>query len=170
MKIEELSMNKRSLRSFGIGILFSVSILGAAYISTNEGQKTESITIEEAKERLKQENYLIYTEQEFESVKKEIVTKIEKEKIEATEQKKKEEKSDETSKPKTIITYHLEVTSGMTSNDIVERLLNAKIIKDSEQFQNYLDDNGYSTNIQLGVFILTSDMSLEQIARTITKS
>lgn len=162
-------MNKRSLRSFGIGILFSVSILGAAYFSTYEVQKKD-ITIEEAKKKLKKENYLVYSEQEFESVKKEIVTKVEKEKIEATEQKKKEQNTDETSKPKTIITYHLEVTSGMTSNDIVDRLLNAKIIKDSEQFKNYLDDNGYSTKIQLGVFILTSDMSLEQIAKIITKS
>jgi Ca2+-dependent lipid-binding protein len=159
-------MNKRSLRSFGIGILFSVSILGAAYFSTNEVQK--DISIEEAKKRLKKENYLIYSEQEFESVKKEIVTKVEKEKIEATEQEKKEQNTGETSKPKTIITYHLEVTSGMTSNDIVDRLLNAKIIKDSEQFQKFLDDHGYSTKIQLGVFVLTSDMSLEQIANTIT--
>lgn len=163
-------MNKSSLRSFGIGILFSVGILGTAYITINDVPKNESISVEDAKKMLKKENYMIYSEEEFEAVKEEIHTKVEKEKSEATEQKKNEQNTVDTSKQKTIITYHLEVTNGMTSNDIVDRLLNAGIINDSEKMKNYLDEHDYSTKIQLGVFILTSDMSLEQIAKTITKS
>ncbi|MFD2446066.1 hypothetical protein ACFSO7_19080 [Bacillus sp. CGMCC 1.16607] len=162
-------MNNRAFRSFGFGILFSVSIIGTSYLVLDKQSEKTEVTVEDAKNTLKKADYQVYTTKEFEEVKKEIRAQIEKETKENQAQNKNKAKLNN-SPQKTMITYHLEIVSGMTSQDIVDRLSKAKLVKEPEKLQNYLDEHHYSTKIQLGVFELTSEMSFEQIAKTITKS
>ncbi|WP_442594937.1 hypothetical protein [Neobacillus sp. D3-1R] len=162
-------MNKRSVRAFSLGIILAVSLLGWFYFNLDQKPKEKNLTVQDAKKMLESENYLIFSSKEYEADKaKTIADTIEKNKQEWKQSTKEAKKEPATQK--TTIRYHLEVVSGMTSNDIVDRLYEAEIIKDPDEFQHFLDDHQYSTKIQLGVFEVTSDMSLEQIAKIITKS
>ncbi|HYK74525.1 MAG TPA: hypothetical protein VEV44_15630 [Pseudoneobacillus sp.] len=161
-------MNKRSIRAFSLGIFFAVSIVGSFYLTFDEKPKEKNISIQDAKKVLKDKNYLIYSQEEFEAKKERLVEETtEKNK---KENKQKEEQKNDTTTESTTITYHLEIVSGMTSNDIVDRLYEAEIIKNPNEFQRFLDNHQFSTKIQLGIFVIKSNMSLEQIAKIITKS
>lgn len=62
----------------------------------------------------------------------------------------------------------LTVTGSTSSNDVAYALASAGIIKDAEEFNNFLCDNGYDRKIQNGTYTITSDMSYEEIAKLIT--
>lgn len=69
-----------------------------------------------------------------------------------------------------VITATLTIRSGMFSEAVTSELAALGIITDQAEFNAYLNNNGYSEMIQTGDFVLTSDMSYEQIARIITRS
>ena len=77
-----------------------------------------------------------------------------------------EEETTKNNKP--AKSYVLTVTSRTISRDVARKLESAGIIDDSEEFNDYLCDNGYASNIQNGKFTITSDMSYKEIAETIT--
>ena len=81
---------------------------------------------------------------------------------------KQEETTTKSDKP--AKTYVLTVTSRTISMDVANKLENAGIIDDADEFNDYLCDNGYSSNIQNGKFTITSDMSYREIAEIITSS
>ena len=54
--------------------------------------------------------------------------------------------------------------------DVANKLENAGIIDDADDFNDYLCENGYASNIQNGKFTIASDMSYREIAETITSS
>ncbi|HLR58848.1 MAG TPA: hypothetical protein VK094_00020 [Pseudogracilibacillus sp.] len=74
-----------------------------------------------------------------------------------------EEDNDDTVK------YTLEIKPDMMPHEVILLLEEKKIIKDAEKFADFMDKNDYSPYIQQGEFELTSDMSEEEIAKTITK-
>jgi cell division protein YceG involved in septum cleavage len=49
-------------------------------------------------------------------------------------------------------------------------LAKSSIVDSAEDFGTYLEEFGYSTNIQLGTFELKPEMSYKDIAKLITKS
>ena len=57
----------------------------------------------------------------------------------------------------------------MTSSEIATKLAQNKIVKEEEDFAEYLIKNDYQTDIQLGSYSLTNRMSYDQIAKMITK-
>jgi hypothetical protein len=67
-----------------------------------------------------------------------------------------------------VKTYVLTVTSRTSSKQVAMALESAGIISNYKEFDDYLCDNGYASNIQNGKFTITSDMSYKQIAETIT--
>src|SRR5699024_11033702 len=86
-----------------------------------------------------------------------------KEQTEKKEQGKKDD--DEKEKPKSVT---ITVKEGFVSQDIGEALKDKDIIKDSSDFVKYMEDNGYSAYIQIGKFKVNSDMSLKELAETLT--
>nr|WP_275580403.1 endolytic transglycosylase MltG [Metabacillus iocasae] len=64
----------------------------------------------------------------------------------------------------------IEITSGMTSMDISSKLVEAKIIKNSADFEQYLAKNQLTTKIQIGSYLLSSDMSHKEIAEILTNT
>ncbi|WP_075982308.1 hypothetical protein [Bacillus massilinigeriensis] len=169
-------MSKRTLMAFSFGIFFTVSIIGTYYYAFSD--ENETISQKEAKDLLKEKNYVILTKSKYNEL---IEGKSDATKNQGKKETIKEEKSTPekevvpqkesvVKKNEDVISYQLQITSGMTSEGIAEVLERQGIIKDHSELSAFLDNNGYSTKIQLGEFTVTSEMGFEQIARIITKS
>ena len=86
---------------------------------------------------------------------------------ETTEEKTTEEETT-TKSDKPVKTYVLTVTSKTISRDVARKLEKAGIIDDAEDFNDYLCEKGYASNIQNGKFTVKSNMSYKEIAELIT--
>ena len=82
----------------------------------------------------------------------------------------KEETTEETTtkSDKPVKSYVLKVTSKTISRDVAKKLEANGIIDDAEDFNDYLCENDYASNIQNGKFTLKSNMSYKEIAEIIT--
>ncbi|MFB6465808.1 aminodeoxychorismate lyase [Cytobacillus sp. Hz8] len=157
-------MNKQSLRAFSFGIFFTVCIIASYYYLFHHENKTLSAS--DAISFLKEKNYVILTKEKYDDlVKNQSSTKPKSENAQKNSTKQKTA----TNKKKEI-TYQLVITSGMSSEEIATILENQGIIEDKAKLTNYMSEHDYSTKIQLGKFPLTDQMSLEQIAKIISKS
>lgn len=106
-----------------------------------------------------------------ETTTKEVTTKEETTKEQTTQEgtTKEPQTEEETTKGnETAKTYVLTVTAKTSSKQVAIALEEAGIISNYKDFDKYLCDNGYASNIQNGNFTITSDMSYKQIAETIT--
>jgi hypothetical protein len=149
-------MNKQSTRAFSAGILFTAAIISIYFFYFDTSSILSSDPISHGHVLVKK-SLLKEKENEIAELKEQLNTiKTESEK----------EKSSPTSEK-----YQLTLTieSGMTPADIEEKLKQAKIISDDEQFVQYIVDKDYADNIQIGDFLVNSAMSFEEIAKLITK-
>lgn len=63
-----------------------------------------------------------------------------------------------------------EIFKGESSNSVTKRLEELGLIKNREDYNNYLCNNGYDRKIHFGTYQLKSGMSVEEITKIITKS
>ncbi len=63
----------------------------------------------------------------------------------------------------------IQVVSGMNSYKVSMLLQEAGIVEDGQDFDNYLNRNGYSSKIQVNTFTFTSDMTYEEIAEKLVE-
>lgn len=169
-------MNKRSLRSFAFGLFAASSIIGAytVYSGSGTAEKTDKqITTEQAEKVLSAAGYTAIAKDEYDEL---IAAKDKAERdaqqAKADEEKKAaEQKETETDKADSNqpVSYKLKIKSGMNPAEIAETLAKQKIIKDKDEFEAFLIDNGYHTKVQVGTFRVYSDMSFREIAEKITK-
>ncbi len=158
-------MNKVSLQAFAVGIIFATSIMAGFYYGTNSNEKV-TFTTTDAKKMLEADGYSIS--------KIDPLTKSE-QKAKNTELKQNTENSSETrdlqevEKKEETISYILKVKSKMTTSEIAELLEKAKIIDDSMKFQEYMNKEKLSQQVQIGEYIVSSDMSYEELSKLITK-
>lgn len=68
-----------------------------------------------------------------------------------------------------ITTYTLNIEEGMTSSEFSSLLEENNIVEDASEFNQYIEDEGYSLRVQIGEFELTSDMTVNEIAEEITR-
>lgn len=169
-------MNKRSVRAFAFGLFFAVAFIGASGLIFEE---ESDITVKEAKAFLKKEGFVTLSKDEYNSLKeekseqevKEEKPAETKEQTEPPPEVEQEEKVEEPeSEKEKVIQYNLEITSGMYVSEIARKLVEAKIIADKNDFEQFLMDHDYNTKVQIGVFELNSSMGYEEIAKIITKS
>ncbi|MGM9929696.1 MAG: endolytic transglycosylase MltG [Bacillus sp. (in: firmicutes)] len=148
-------MNRGSLRGFAAGLLLATgSLAGAYYIEDSRQEQT--LTLETLQKESAKLGYKLVKQKDTETNatnSKSIV-----EEITLAEQE-----------PKTPTSYTLTISPGMSSEDISSMLQQNGIINDQTAFMNYLESNRMSTTIQIGQYVLTQEMSFEQIAKTITK-
>lgn len=152
---------KQILRSFAIGLLTATLIFGITFLLEDKNTRaTESkeLTIEELQQQLEEKGYYVSKEAE--------ATESNQEKNTTTTEKDTEEDVQD-STPKEIRIYMLEITSGMTISEVADALETADIISDSAELITFLQENDYGTNIQIGDYEITSEMSLQNIAETI---
>ncbi|GIN89619.1 hypothetical protein J22TS1_06700 [Siminovitchia terrae] len=63
---------------------------------------------------------------------------------------------------------HLNINDGMTSKEVSKQMEKAEIIKDANEFNDYLSAKKWQQSIQIGDYELTSEMGMQEIAETIT--
>lgn len=162
-------MKKQSLRSFAIGMLLSASLLGSYYFyQESKNQKQSNLNVPDATTFLQKEGFIVLSDSEYNDLQKTIEqSREEQAKSDVEVNEKKQEESEE--EKQEVYSYTLKVKSGMSISKIVELLYKNKIIKDPENLEKYLIDNGYHKKIQVGSFHLTSEMSNKKIAEKLTK-
>jgi hypothetical protein len=163
------NMNKMTARAFSIGILLAVSILGMVYYFSDSSKQT--ITKEEAKTVLEEEGLVVLEEKEYNEL---LDTAVQEQKNSTSQQPPAEtpaapEQPAQPAQPE-VVTYQLVITEGMLPSDIAEVLGANKIVSDVHEFNDYLINMGYHTDVQLGTYDLNSQMGFEQIAKIITKN
>lgn len=145
-------MNRGSLRGFASGILIATVLVGGLYYIEESDDKP--LTLEELTTESEKLGYVLVKKEEASTPKTPMAdASVEKEEIPPE---------------KSSTSYQLHVSSGMNSEDIADLLHSNGVIDDARSFQNYLNDQELTTNIQIGSYVLTKAMTYEQIAGTIT--
>lgn len=183
------------IRYFSIGLLTASIVLLIMFLITDDsGQNIDELSVEELAGALEDKGYRTISQDDFISYsvyldeqqaaneeekkddkqdqkkdeeEKEASDKAEKkdkDKDKESEEKEKDEEEKEEERTSATIT----VKQGFVSQDIGEALKDAKIIDDVDEFVKYMEDNGYSSYIQIGKFKVNSDMSLKKLAETLT--
>ena len=152
-------MNKVTLQAFSAGIIFSTTVFAVFFYTT--GSNEESVpTIEEAKEVLTKNGYIT-------SLPKNETLNAGKEENSTKKEEKQEKEKPE--KENSVVSYTLKVKANMTTLEIATKLEKEKIIDDATGFEAYIDEQGFSKNIQIGEFVVTDNMSYRQLAKTLTQ-
>lgn len=181
---------KWPVRYFAIGLLTASLLLLISYHFLKPEETQEVDTHEEMILALEDEGYRVITESEYIELTvaknkmndqeeqqeekedkenkedKEEKKETNKESNEKNNDEKKDKKNDKEKQKK--VTYTLKVKENMLPSTISEVLEENKIIDDALKFSKFLEDNDYSPYIQIGEFKLTSDMSMEEVAKTLT--
>lgn len=171
-------MHKRNIRSFSFGILFSVIIVAIYTFMFDEESEAPAYTEDGAKTYLKEAGYTVMTDEEYNSQLDAALTEDKNQQnapdsIEETENEPDatEDGQDAQDAPEApSVPFELEINNGMTPSQISSLLQQAGLIENADEFTQYVEENGYSTKIQLGTFEVTKGMSFEEIAKIITKS
>lgn len=170
-------MNKIHLRAFAFGLLLSTCILGSYYYLSGDNGTARKLSNKELIAQVEDKGYKVVEEKAYEELEakaKAAETSPAKEETKETEQTdtaKEEEAAKEEEQPaEAVKEYKLNIISGMQSSEIATLLKDAGIITDAFDFEQYLIKTGYHTKVQLGEFVVKSDMTYEQLAKIITKS
>jgi YceG-like family len=169
-------MNKRSIQSFAGGIIFATTIMAGYHYFFD----TRTMNVEDAKIIIEEHGMTITTKDINEESKKtseekkapsnkETLNKQEKP-LESSKEVEKEEQSTTFEKEEEkASSFMLTIKPGMNPDSIATILEKQGIINEKNAFTEYIEKNNLSTKVQLGEYVLTKNMSIQQIAKTITK-
>ena len=169
---------KHYIRSFAIGLFTAGAVMLAVYlIWEKDGSNAKNITRTEMAAKLKDQGYRVVTEAEYIAltVQKEEAAQNKEKTSAATKKDADREKPDQAESPvkqkeeEAERSFTIQISSGMATSEISETLQDNGIIKDAKKFDDYLEKNDYAKYIQLGKHKLSSGMSLEEIAKALTK-
>ncbi|WP_096200265.1 hypothetical protein [Bacillus sp. FJAT-45350] len=160
-------MIANSMRSFAGGLVVAGSLLGSVYFfgssDSASTQVVERLSLEEMKQLVAEEGYLIHSEEEWQTQldeAKEIVTEVVEVEAEVNN-----EQVDEKIIYRTILT----VSPGMTSIDVGEALVAANIIDRAMVLVNEVEKRGLANNLRPGSYEVESEMSLDMVIEKIFK-
>ncbi len=158
-------MTANSIRSFALGLLIAAGICGLVYFlepeeaNSNETSESKAVfetpSIDEMKNLLAQEGYLVRTEAEWND------------QLAAAKAEQSGEQAD--NGEKVIYRTMISVTSGMTSIDVGRALEQTNIIEDAFAFSKEVENRGVSNGLRPGMYEVSSEMSLDEIIATIFK-
>ncbi|MBQ4522707.1 MAG: hypothetical protein IJA10_07125 [Lachnospiraceae bacterium] len=157
------------LQGFSVGMIVTCCVLFIVFKGSNQ------ISDEYVIERAKQLN-MVFQDEDSSFLKQDATKEESTEHQNPTEQNTNDSKEDSTvnaSEDKEVVvqeTVTIDITKGMTSEDVANMLYDLGIIDDVIKFSYYLHNNGYSLRVNVGTFEIPSDASYEEIARIITKS
>lgn len=186
-------MDKKSfIRGFGTGVLFATLILGISCLirtsdsavirrakalgmgyvveddslfSSDKASTKGAVSADGQKEtkdssKAKKTNKPTQTPESTETVKKKEDISDQKDTLDK-EKEKMEKEFQDAGKEFTI-------RAGEWSSEVSRRLEEMNLISDAEEFDAYLEKNGYSDEIRAGTFEISSGADFDEIARTIT--
>lgn len=173
-------MNKGSIRAFAAGIILSTAVI-AGYQYWFEPKDKAGMDLHHAKNTLEQEGFQVTKETEQEkppetdngqNTKSAKKQQDNKDVPATTEKNAKKNEGTQASAEKDkgpAATYTLTIQSGMTSGEIAQLLVKENILKDASLFEEYMNKNDLSKQIQIGEYVVTNNMTVQQVAKTITK-
>lgn len=161
-------MTKKMLQGIATGILLTTLLLAYNFYFTDNFYVIKEVPSEEK---------VNFTEQDLEDYLQNhglvTIDKIEYEQLLEDNSASEEVESAPTPPEKIIervvikeITFTIE--PGMSSGNVAQLLEEKGLIQDRVIFEEYVSRNGLETRIKAGVYSITSDMSLEDIAKKIT--
>jgi hypothetical protein len=145
-----------TLRAFSLGVLLSSAILWSVYNfeekKTNSPNMEAPVTEKSVHEYLEQKGYIAVSKKEYKQLtkKKEIPSP----------------KAAVPSKPKTDL---VKIQQGMGSLEVARMLEKESIIKNTSDFQQYLERVHLSNKLRVGTYKIEENMSFEEIAKVLTK-
>lgn len=183
---------KQPIRYFSIGLLTAslIILLVVSLFDKQDGHVSEG-SVDEMIATLKDEGYHVLSSSEYISlsVNTEPNENLDADEDNAEDPKKDEDEdevvdeTEETEEPEDtdaeveeeeeveeVHKYTLTIEPNMLGPTISELLEDNKIIADAEEFNRYLETEGYAPYLQLGDHKLSSDMSHYEIAEVIAKS
>jgi len=166
MKGEKLQMRINYLTSFAAGILITTSITAAVYFTedTNTSKAAAKpakeakvqVTEEEMKAKLEAAGYVVQNQAE-----------IEKENAKAADA---QQAAAEQAEPKQVTTeVVINVTEGMTSIDVGEMLVNAKLTENAFDFAKNIESRGLTQKLRPGTYTVNSAMTFDEMVAAIYK-
>ncbi|PLT34702.1 endolytic transglycosylase MltG [Bacillus sp. V5-8f] len=173
-------MSKGAIRAFAGGIIVSTAVIAGYYYLYQPKDKV-TMDLSQAKNMLEQEGFQVTKETSAEksedpdkqvdpeSVKKEQANVDDTVKTEKNMDKNAGIQDSPNSDKEPAATYTLTIQPGMTSREIAELLVKEGILKDASLFQQYMEQNDLSKHIQIGEYVLTNNMTFQQVAKTISK-
>jgi predicted flap endonuclease-1-like 5' DNA nuclease len=169
-------MNKIHLRAFAFGLFLSTCIFGSYYYFSGDYEAAGKVSNKQLIAQMEEDGYKVVKAKEYAELEAKA-KEAEASPAEQTEETKETEPTTDTAKEEpakeeaqAVKEYKLTIVSGMQSSEIATMLKDAGILADAFDFEQYLINNGYHTKVQLGEFIVKSDMTYEQLAKIITKS
>jgi hypothetical protein len=173
MEQEGFIMNKGTIQAFAAGIILSTAVI-AGYRHWFHANDDQNVSTEEAKSLLKQQGYSVTKTEDRKHTSQNTPVKQHAEKnpepaSKTDNEKKKDKQSSATHKDGSNAPYTLSVRSGMTSIEIAAILVKEGILEDESSFEQYMERNELNKHIQIGDFVLTDSMTMQQVAKTITK-
>ncbi|MFD2637443.1 hypothetical protein [Piscibacillus salipiscarius] len=162
---------KPLVQAFSIGLFTATVIIGIVFfqIEDSSGQTTSDqneLTENQARQHLEENGYAVIEQSEYEKLVRErqhLKTKIE-------NQSDQTESGDNQSNSESVKIYQFKVNSGMSLSELASQLEELNIIDDAESFSQFMENNNYSRNVQLGEFELHNRLTYEQIANILTKN
>lgn len=165
-----------------MGVFVTTSIFASVYYfhgSAASSYVDEAITAEEALQILENENYTVLTNQEHNNLMDEIthleeeinvLMELEEEVENGQTSPEEEIESPEAEEESTETVYEavLIIESGMTTRNIADQLEYLNIISDSRAFERYVQESGLERALRMGEFNLTSDMTIQEVAQTLS--
>lgn len=137
---------KYYLRGLGTGILFATIILSISFAVKNSDKKTVDNEATTSESRVQVE-----TEESSE---------------ETTEQ----ESTTQAESVENNNNITLSIKSGMSSEVVADLLADQGAISNSQEFDSYLKENGYSKTIVVGDYTIVPGMTFKEIAEIITNT
>jgi cell division protein YceG involved in septum cleavage len=159
------------LSSFAAGILITTTICGAVYFTDNSdvqkasaktSEKQSTVNVQpsenEMVDQLASKGYVVQTKDQYDKNLKDA---------KASGEKQDSSKDNETTKNVTRVIIN--VSDGMTSIDVGNMLETAKMIPNAFDFSNDIEKKGLQNNLRPGVFVVDSEMTIDQVISTIFK-
>lgn len=155
-------MGRATLRTFSFGLFLATAIFtsfyyfGSANLAKNETRE-ENVsfpTQEEMIALLEQDGFVIFTLEEMKAMEKDG----------------EDEKEDEKDNTSQVTHAILHIEQGMSSEEVINQLTMLQIISEEESLKEALEEKNAFTAIQTGYYQLHSEMSVDEIVATITKS
>lgn len=190
---------KYFLRGVGVGVIFGALMMLVAYLTTDAGKLSDEEIIERAENLgmiMEEDTVLIGSKDDTtegtEAVSTENDTAQEPATTEAiigndvsiegvvdgaienstTDNTTEDVTSDATTTEESggdYVTAKISVTSGMTSQEVALLMQEAGIIDDYTEFDLFLNENGYSTQIRINDYEFNSNMTFQELAEALIK-
>lgn len=163
-------MTKSQLRGFAGGLFLSAALMAYVHFTGGEIEKQAEnketpLTENEVKAFLEKRGKIAVERSAYRKLKEQA--EKQQAKTAAEDEKIKENNKTTGEQTKTYVAT-IEVQPGMSSQQVIDRIVSANIISDGDKLFEYLEDHGLLQKVQIGTYRLSSEMSIAEIAEKIT--